>query len=458
MDQLDLINIFHRELFVKTIKEHIYTFEKEQRFKGIYIYGNTGIGKTYLVKQILKCMNYDILDYNINNSHNMSILSYFNTNYHTNVLSMLNNKIQKIAIVVDEMDCLLNTDKIIINSLIKILMTPKKQNPLSKSKEKHKITKILTPIIFIGNSNTNKKIKELMKECITYVLPSPTKLEMSHLISLLFNNLQSNEQQIILNYVETDLRKVHNIYPLVSNSFCPSMLFGNEYLLKKKTFIEDTKNVTKHLINHNMTHISEHGQFINESDRTSVGLLWHENVIDVLEQLPKKQSISIYANILNTISFADYIDRITFQKQVWQFNEMSAILKIFKNNYLLHQIPFFEPLNEMRFTKVLTKYSTEYSNSIFLQKMCQKTGLDKKDLYYFFIFHKYNKQKITELYDINKLELNRLYRLLEQFTLNINHIKNKTDLNLNLNDLNNKQDDEQDDEIVDMDDIEKGEF
>ena len=29
--------------------------------------------------------------------------------------------------------------------------------------------------------------------------------------------------------------------------------------------------------------------------------------------------------ILNNIIFSDYIDRITFQKQIWIFNEMSSL-------------------------------------------------------------------------------------------------------------------------------------
>ena len=43
-----------------------------------------------------------------------------------------------------------------------------------------------------------------------------------------------------------------------------------------------------------------------------------------------------YIKILNNICFADYIDRITFQKQIWQFNEMSSEVKTFYNNKLYH--------------------------------------------------------------------------------------------------------------------------
>ena len=38
----------------------------------------------------------------------------------------------------------------------------------------------------------------------------------------------------------------------------------------------------------------------------------------------------------------------------------------------------------IEFTKVLTKYSTEYNNQVFLQGLCQKLHLDKKDVLSYF--------------------------------------------------------------------------
>ena len=81
------------------------------------------------------------------------------------------------------------------------------------------------------------------------------------------------------------------------------------------------------------------------------------------------------------------MDRITFQKQIWQFNEMTSLLKTFYNNKLYHERfekkPKFNP-SEVRFTKVLTKYSTEYNNYLFIQNLCFTLGMDQKDLFAFF--------------------------------------------------------------------------
>ena len=156
-------------------------------------------------------------------------------------------------------------------------------------------------------------------------------------------------------------------------------------MFQTKNYNEDTKFITKKLLN-DYYKIDEHSLLMNETDRTSVGLLFHENIIDVLNQ-NKSVSIPFYDKILNNICFADFIDRITFQKLIWIFNEMSSLVKTFYNNHLYHKYyrkgkQSYNP-SQVRFTKVLTKYSTEYNNSLFLQNLCRELNMDKKDMFSF---------------------------------------------------------------------------
>ena len=128
--------------------------------------------------------------------------------------------------------------------------------------------------------------------------------------------------------------------------------------------------------------------------------------------------------------YADYIDRITFQNQIWQFNEMSSLMKTFYNNNIYHETFQNNPYkpNEVRFTKVLTKYSTEYNNTLFIFNMCKELDMDKRDLLSFFqelrlYFGKefYNNvellnivEKLFENYNISKLDIKRIYRYLDK--------------------------------------------
>ena len=151
------------------------------------------------------------------------------------------------------------------------------------------------------------------------------------------------------------------------------------------------------------------------------------------------QSILFYIQFLENICFSDYIDRITFQKQIWQFNEMSSLIKIFKNNKLFHESKISltkstkqNHSNDIRFTKVLTKYSTEYNNFNFIQHLCQQLMIDKKDLFSLFMFLKikYNADinkifSLFENYDISKLDINRIYKYIDS---NIKDETNTEDL------------------------------
>ena len=174
--------------------------------------------------------------------------------------------------------------------------------------------------------------------------------------------------------------------------------------------------------------IAEHIPLMNETDRTIVGLLWHENIIDVLEKSKKEKTIPFYQMVLDNLCFADYIDRITFQKQIWQFNEMSSLMKTFHCNKMFHdtfqdkKTKNSHTTADIRFTKVLTKYSTEYNNSIFIQELCQRLGMDKKDMFAFFLELR-NNHADDEIYglfeayeDIGKLDIIRIYRYLDKYT------------------------------------------
>jgi hypothetical protein len=348
----------------------------------------------------------------------------------------------------DEIDGMNNGDKGGINTLIK-LIRPKK----TKKQKLEEIT--MNPIICIGNHHVDKKIKELIKVCNTIELKTPTNIQITNIIDNLIPDINVNIKIKFIDYVQGDLRKlinIHNIY-LKKPDIFNSEIIQNIFHLK--SYNEDTKKITHKLLSQSFT-MNDHLTIMNETDRTIVGLLWHENIIDTIEKADKKYSIPFYLNQLDNICFSDYIDRITFQKQIWQFNEMSSLIKTFKNNKEFHNpllekvmqsekqnieknveqnvkkvtpikeqsfAPLFPKVDnsDIRFTKVLTKYSTEYNNSLFIQNLCQELGMDKKDLLSFFmeLKNKYDDNQILSLFennDITKLDINRIYRYLEKYT------------------------------------------
>uniref|UniRef100_A0A6C0BB50 AAA+ ATPase domain-containing protein n=1 Tax=viral metagenome TaxID=1070528 RepID=A0A6C0BB50_9ZZZZ len=422
MEQLKLNELLDRQEHCNKIKEALLLFESDKNNmltkRGIYVYGEPGTGKTAFVINLLKELNYDIVKYDAGDIRNKSIIDTI-TNHNMsdkNIMSMFKKNIKKIVIVMDEIDGMNNGDKGGINTLIK-LIRPKK----TKKQKLEEIT--LNPIICIGNCHIDKKIKELMKVCYTIELKKPTPTQMTNIVKSIMPKIENALRINIVSFVQSDIRKLITIYKLYNENsdILNSDMIQNIFQLK--SYNDDTKKITQKLINMPAT-IHDHLTVMNETDRTIVGLLWHENIIDVLGKMKKEVSIPFYTKLLENMCFADYIDRITFQKQIWQFNEMSSLIKTFKNNKLYHESfkkkVKFNP-TEVRFTKVLTKYSTEYNNYTFIQNLCQQLGMDKKDMFFFFLDlkKKYNENEIIALfenYDITKLDINRMYRYLEKYT------------------------------------------
>ena len=421
MEELNINKILNREDKASAIKKILRDFELNKNNllfkKGIYVYGDPGSGKTTFVANILKELDYDIIKYDAGDIRNTSVIEDITKHNMSdkNIISLFNKRVKKIAIIMDEIDGMNNGDKGGINTLIK-LIRPKK----TKKQKLEEVT--INPIICIGNYKVDKKIKELIKVCNTFELTTPTISEISVIVNTLLPNIDIDMKTKITTSVQGDLRKLNSIYKLYKNKpelFTMDIL---ENILQIKSYNDDTKKITNKLIN-NIYTLEQHNNIMNETDRTSIGLLWHENIIDTFEKMDKSYSIPLYIQQLENICFADYIDRITFQKQIWQFNEMSSLIKTFKNNKHYHEkiksgiIP--KPnLSEIRFTKVLTKYSTEYNNSLFIQKLCQKLGMDKKDLIGFFMEIKNNNiinEKLLENYEIGKLDIHRIHRYIEKY-------------------------------------------
>jgi DNA polymerase III delta prime subunit len=436
MNALDLNTIFNRNETSQKIKQILTAFDANCRNidfkKGIYIYGAPGSGKTKFVLELLKQLNYDVVKYDAGDVRNKALIDSItcdNVSRH-NVLDMMHGRVRKIAILMDEIDGMHKGDKGGISALVKLIRQKK-----TKKQKSENVT--LNPVICIGNYYMDKKIKELMKVCNVFELPTPTDQQIGSVLTSLTPNIDDAllHQQMV-RYAQGDIRKVEFLLKLYEKS--PEVLTGDniQNIFHAKYYNEDYGKIAKQLFDRRVS-IRQHSDFMNDNDRTTVALLWHENVPERLSVLEREDALPFYLKMVDNICFADYIDRVTFQNQIWVFNEMSTFIKTFYNNYLFHEkfermpaeyLAKIRAMKEVRFTKILTKYSTEYSNQMFLYLLSQELEMDKKDTASFFqeLRLRYgadymNKtdvlnevEKIFADTKIGKLDIKRVYRYLDK--------------------------------------------
>lgn len=412
----DLNNVLNRNQSKENIINILKNFNnQENEKKGIFIYGSNGSGKTTFVKNILKESDMDYIYYDGTDIRSSNFIEnlYENNSSNMNVISLFNKRPKTIIIIIDDVDSINSSDKSTLNNLIKLV----RQKKTKKQKQEHTTN---SPVIFIGSKDSEKKILELMKVCDVFKIDSPTEIQTKNI----FNNYINNHKLLIyidklIKYTDFNFHKIFNIINIINDKDFDIELIDE--LLENISIFKNVKNITKNIINHEYNYKNN---IISENDRTIVGLLYHENIIDILDS-NNNDHINLYYKFLENYCKTDFIDRIIYQKQIWQLNDLNFIIKILKNNNIINKCKNENKLiknincndEDVRFTKILTKYSTEYNNTTFLNNICNELGYNVKDTfnYFLYLFENYEDNEIVnflENYNISELDINRIKKIL----------------------------------------------
>ena len=333
---------------------------------------------------------------------------------------LLPKSLKKKVIVIDDIVSIHVSDRTAIGKLIKLLR-PKK----TKRQKSEEIS--MVPILCINHYYVDKKIKELMKVCACIEMKPPTTYELIHYAKDYLKrntlSLQAKDIEYCVDKSNKNINKLRNLlrYRVDNND--------NIYEEQLYTSLRDYNYVNiKDIVQvmfHKPIQLEHHYLILNETDRTSISMLIHENMIDHLQHKQynpnKNNDLEIFENystILKDICTYDYIDRVTFQKQIWVLNELNSINKNVTNVNLYYDMvrdSTKKDLNkEPRFTKVLTKYSTEYNNHTFLTELSHKLHLEPKDIIGHFIHYRKNEAEINyeeyNKHEVSTLDVNRMIR------------------------------------------------
>jgi len=412
MKEINYIDLFNRHEEKKKVLDFLTHFSTDDlnTTKGLYILGPPGCGKTSFIKDIIPPEEYDIITYDAGDVRTKTVIPDMlgNNNANVNIMDLFLKKRKKIVILLDEMDYMNSGDKGGVKELVKYVRQKKTKKQYSEPYSKR-------PVIFIGTNDNDKKFKELISACELVQLSKPTDSQILSYITYMMPTINIHKYgSKFLDYVNGNLKKLDFFIDIYKEKELGNIdNIGNiddvfETLNDKYSHNNYSKTIISKLYKSYIP-IKDYDSIIKETDRTTLGLLWHENLIPIINT---KNDASLYKVILDDLCFSDNIDRIIFQNQIWQLSEINSFIKTFYNNYNLHtKLKEINIPEEIEFTKVLTKYSTEYNNFCFFQHLEQKIFMDKEAILH--LFYTKTDEELMDKYYFTTLDIDRMRRFIK---------------------------------------------
>ena len=401
MDILNYYNCDDINYITNNVIKYVSNLEKNNSLKYLYVYGENGIGKTTIIKNILHSLKYNV-NYIDCNQNQLTLEELINITDNKDVYSMFFNNVQKNALIMDNINYYLYNDKSYFNNLVKLL-------------KKNKIHKFI-PFIFINTLHEEKKFTELSKLSYCLKINPPTTIQLKNIIYKLYPKILDFENNTliidnIITYLDYKFYKILNIEYFYNNNLIELKFDTHTRTSNNSNFNinNNIKILTKNLLHYKYN--LQNLDIINYSDRTSLSLLLHENIIKLFNNNLTHNELKIYKKILDNFIFCDCIDKNIFLYQIWQLNDITYIIKIFYNNFILWEHNLLKNIGQENiiFTKILTKYSSEYNNFNFIFNNTQLYCTNKKTL----LLHIFTIDNSNDFYA--KLVYSRFMKLIEQY-------------------------------------------
>ena len=352
----------------------------------VFVDGPPGSGKTEFVLRLLRGSNHLPIRYDASDVRNKALLTSMDADHSgpVSVMDMFHQKTTRMVTVLDDVESFFKDKSGGADSLFKMVRTSAQKSVNAKSGDRTAM-----PLVCIGNGKKDKKMSELAAACTLVIrIRAPTDDQMDELLTDTVPGYTAFDPMVKVcacAFVHGDLRKYRFLQTAIARGVSAKFICD---LFQTTTDTDTARGVTSRLLSSPFPlPLSTHGD-LPDSVRSTVALLWHENVTKVLDSWNKETAVSVYLRALDNICLADRVAYTTFQHQSGAVGDMCSLIRTFYANYLLHQPEAKRDaahdqlacVRDIVFTKLLTKYSTEFNNAGFINRMCQQLGVDRADL------------------------------------------------------------------------------
>ena len=385
--------------------------------KGAIISGPPGIGKTSAVRIVLESKNYEILEINASVSRNKKFIkdqiSEASTTSKIKFDKNGNFVKQHLAIIMDEVDGMSSGDTGGISELIKILNPLKGKNSVKKKDKEERDNKWLAPIICICNDRYCPKLSELVKECedIKFQKPSNELLRIKALEILEKEGIIGVNELVLTKLVSFSGGDMRNLINMLQITFVDkekniddiNLPTSQKDIMKKKDY--NLFDISNKIITMGDNYDYKVIQLFAESDISLIPLMVGENYLDFVSSSGKYGGTKILADIAESISSADIVNKYTYNNMNFQMNDFYIFLSCVYPSYKLKRVLTKNSPNIfLRFPTTLSKNSSHCVSKKILKDFGNKIMHLTPQIDYFYFFKKITFSLLTSPNSIDKLK------------------------------------------------------
>lgn len=423
--------------------------------------GPPGLGKTTLAHAVLIKHGYKVKEYNASDVRSKKLV-HKNLYHIINIGSVDKNSpdFKSFGIIMDEVDGMSSGDMGGMAELISFINPARGKRSVKKEEKTALAQRWIPPIICICNDNTDKKMKELKKDCQEIVFKKPAKKDLRIVIDKVakYENFRITEEaaDLVCGQAQGDYRRLltilQNLVTMAVFSFSNPDFSRNYFkasdsseksedyqvlidadLVTNQNSIFCSKDLDLHLtekVNGLFNHPSKPDQLLKiyETEKSLLPMMMHENYLDFIPLQVNISDFDKLSNIRETIDsivLGDIIDKTMYNNQSWHLQEIHGLASSWVPCFYVNRNKK-SAYKKVSFTTALGRFSFQRAN----QKNIN--GLVKK----------INKEDTYSLEDVRALSEIILYNLLEpagnpelgihylvEYNLHINDVKDLIKMN-----------------------------